>query len=156
MIWDSVIWKQELARDLRRMRRRLQQFEPLDSEDAFERFSVALDRFIFTSAFIVRKLSEAHKLSDELEATPLPVSRYPRIDPDYPIHFMNWRRLEQFYDLETHERVEILPGRLCNLLIHSFVFLPTMDEHEESFETILFNSDHTRDQCLFNELGDFL
>lgn len=149
MIWDSRIWKEELARDLQAIRDRLQEFESSRVEGAFESASVALDKFAYTSAYIVRKLSEAHKLSDEFESILWPVLTHARLDTKRPIHFMNWHRLEQHYDFEACMSTKITSRRLCNLLIHSFVFMPEMDETAERFSAILFNSDRTKDSELF-------
>lgn len=146
MIWESTAWKEELARDLRTVKRWI---ADASSTAPHEKASVVIEKFAFTSAFIIRKLSEASKLSDDVESSSLPVRRFLRVDGGVPIHFLNWHRFETFYDLDRPEETSLSPRRLCNILIHSFVFVPEMDETGTRFESVLFNSDHTKDKYLF-------
>ena len=156
MIFESHIWKSELARDLRTVRRYIQRAKSLDrksnSDDAeavFERAALAIEKFAFTSAFIIRKLSESMKLSDELEATPLPVQVFARIRPNDPMDFLNRHKIKKYYNMKIPRRMFIAPVKLCNALIHSFVF-------EVALDSILFNSDWTKNRELLQvELKDF-
>ncbi len=146
MIWESDIWKVELARDLQAVR---QQIAPANLAAAYDQALVAIEKFAFTSAFIIRKLLEAHKLSDEILSTHLPVRRFPRIDREIVINFLNWHRFEDFYNLDSPEEIVLSPHTLCNLLIHSFVFCPEVDEFTGELGGIFFNSDRTRDKFLY-------
>jgi hypothetical protein len=156
MIFESHVWKSELARDLRTVRRYIQKAKSLyrkrnsdDAEAAFERAAVAIEKFAFTSAFIIRKLSESMKLSDELEATPLPIQAFARIRPNDSIDFLNRHKIEKYYNMKSPRRMSIAPAKLCNALIHSFVF-------EVALDSILFNSDWTKNRELLQvELEDF-
>lgn len=153
MIWDSVVWKEELAKDLQHIRRSIAAVQP---DASYERTAVAIEKFAFTSAFIVRKLLEANKLSDEIESASISVTEFPRIDIETPIHFLNWHRFQAFYDLDTGARTNLSPRRLCNTLIHSFVFVPETDEAGNRFDSILFNSDHSKDKQLYRIALDTL
>ncbi len=146
MIWESSVWKEELVRDLLTVK---QQIDDADHTTPYEKVAVAIEKFAFTSAFIIRKLSKANKLSDEVESTSLPVRRFPNTDSEVPIHFLNWHKFETFYDLDMAEKTNLSPRRLCNMLIHSFVFVPEMDETGSKFESVLCNSDHTKDKHLY-------
>jgi hypothetical protein len=146
MIWESSVWKEELARDLLAVK---QQIDDAGSTTSYEQVAVVIEKFAFTSAFIIRKLSEANKLSDEVESTNLPVRRFPKTDSEVPIHLLNWHKFETFYDLDVAEKTNLSPRRLCNMLIHSFVFILEMDETGSKFERVLFNSDHIKDKHLY-------
>lgn len=54
MIWESHIWKDELSKDLESVKRVIIQVSSLYETDSFERTLVSLERFAFTSAFIIR------------------------------------------------------------------------------------------------------
>src|SRR5665811_2181707 len=88
--------------------------------------NVKLERFVFWVAFTVRKLSEASKLSDELESEPVVIDRYQRNNTDGCYDNLNWFKIETFYRLGTSEELTIAPIWLCHQLIHSFVFLPAL------------------------------
>lgn len=145
MLYDSFSYKEELASELQTVTRRLENARGEDEEAA----GLRLERFVFWTAFITRKMSEAQKLSDELESTDFQVSRYPRIDPKRLQDFMNWHRVEQFYDLNTFEDKRVSLLWICDQLTHSFVFFPELDEDSASPIAIFFNSDRSRTDSLF-------
>ena len=149
MISDSQVWRIELWRELRDLRRRLARAENSNRSDARERAGFRLEMFVFNSAFVVRKLIEAHKLSDEFESMRLPVQRCGRVNLGTKIDFMNWDHIDRFYDLEDPSSERLLPRELCNLLIHSFVFLTGLTEDMRRYKFILFNSDRTKNKALY-------
>jgi hypothetical protein len=129
---DAVVEGVELARD----------------DHDVETSLLRLEKFVFWTAFITRKMREANKLSDELEAEEFAIDVYPRIDGDRLQDFMNWHKIEKFYDFGSPgQRVEGLRW-ICDQLIHSFVFFPQF-EAEDELTGILFNSDKSRHEALF-------
>jgi len=149
MIWESSTWKGELLQDLKAIRDLVQQVNFSESGPPFVQTMIAIEKFAFVSAYVIRKLSEAHKISDELEAAVFPVLRFQRVKPERPIHLFNWHRFEEFYDLNAPVEKTMTLRQLCNMFIHSFIFCPAVDEDSSQFDTILFNSDHTKDDALF-------
>jgi len=149
MISDSNIWRAELFRDVNQLRRRLRRAATPQSRGITEGVAAQIEKFSFTSAFIVRKLLDAWKLSDELEFTPLRVQKFPVIDEDTLIDYMNCHRGPEFYDFGKGRDAHILPRDLCNLLIHSMVFCPLLEEDEREVSALLFNSDRTKYKALF-------
>jgi hypothetical protein len=140
MLHESWPYKEQLRRDLAAIGG-----EPLrDDEEAW----VRMERFVFWSAFVIRKLSEAKKLSDELEAEQIQVSRFPRSDLDGPHDFMNAHKIERFYDLDSGISQTAAPLWLSNQLIHSFVFIPETDD-DGRLTGLYFNSDLSREDSLF-------
>jgi len=87
-----------------------------------EHYSLRLEKFFFISAFIIRKLIEANKLSDELENKDFNCIKYQRIRNDDFFDFLNRHHFEKFYNLEKEEKSFIKLENLCNILIHSYVF----------------------------------
>ncbi len=99
MIWDSIVWKEELQRELDNFRKFLDEFEQLD-----EYYDLRVEKFFFVSSFIIRKLSESYKLSDELESQEIGCVRHKRVENDNVyIDLMNYHHFERYYDLDEME-----------------------------------------------------
>lgn len=79
----------------------------------------------------------------------MPVKTYQRLDTEQPITFWNRDKIESFYDLNSPKYTTVSPRMLCNLLIHSFVFLPDTSEDTHKLDMIYFNSDRTKDDAVF-------
>lgn len=115
MIWDSRPWKRNLARCVDTLRRRKQQRRWTEAS------CIAVERDIFLSAYAVRKLLEAGKISDEVESDSLrAVAHLPR---GRTVDVMNWNRIDELYDLSTHTEVNLSLRDFCNQVVHSFVFV---------------------------------
>lgn len=113
-----------------------------------EKAWVRLERFVFWSCFVIRKLAEAMKLSDEFEAERFQILRFPRIDPEQPQDFMNAHRLERFYAFDRPEKRTVAPLWICSQLIHSFVYMPEAEDGPPL--GFYFNSDNSRRDSLFH------
>lgn len=118
MIWESSVWKEDLQKELNDFLDFLANTERL--EDGY--FNLRVEKFFFISAFTIRKLNEANKLSDELISKDFDCARYRRIKDDVIIDFMNCHHIEKFYDLRNGEKSSLKLKDICNYLIHSFVF----------------------------------
>ena len=97
--------------------------------------------------YSIRKLIEAHKVSDDIRDRSIPLVGYPWMGS--PVTFMNWDKVDEKYDLENPERFKKQVIWIANQLIHSFVFLPCFDE-DSRLDSILFNSDRTRRQHVYS------
>jgi SOS response regulatory protein OraA/RecX len=75
MIDDSYVWKNRLRTGRAILRRKLRRakVDPARVDAAF----VEIEAFAFLTGYIIRKLLEAKKLSDELEAAIMNVVTYP-------------------------------------------------------------------------------
>ena len=113
-----------------------------------EKAWVRLERFVFWSAFVIRKLAEAKKLSDEFEAERFRVTVFPRIDPDDPQDFMNADKIDRFYDLGHPTSRAVAPLWITSQLIHSFVYMPEAEDGPPL--GLYFNSDRSRRDSLFH------
>ena len=67
---------------------------------------------------------------------------------DYPLDVLSAHKIDRWYDLADPRQREIELRSICNLLVHSFVFIPATDESGTSWTGFFLNSDHTKDKVL--------
>ena len=125
VMWQSGPWKLELRRLVDRCELQYVQMSriPLRGwwEDAEQ--LMQLEKAVFLSAFIVRKLVESGRLSMQVEALAVSVTKYPARGPAMTPDPGNWEQLERFYDLHAGREESVPMRHLLNWVIHSFVFL---------------------------------
>jgi hypothetical protein len=140
MIWESAYWKEELFRHARRIRQRkvLKRWS--------DRSSAGLEKDLMIGFYSIRKLVEAHKVSDEIRDRSIRLQGFPWTGS--PVNFVNWDRIDQKYDLDHPVALAKPSIWIANQVIHSFVFMPSFDS-EGRLDSILFNSDRTRREYLF-------
>ena len=142
MIWDSVIWKKEL-------RKEMLGFEKATSIHGInsEFLGFKTERFFFLSSYIIRKLLEADKLSNEVAFRPILVKYYGYISQEGCFDKLNNHHIDRFYDLdnECYKKKDL--KWMCSKLIHSFCFAPLF--HKKKFCGVFFNSDETKKEGLF-------
>ena len=122
MIWESEPWKLYITGRIKSLQRR--RFQRRWSGTSF----AALEQDIFFSAYAVRKLVEAYKISDEVEAECIWALSHLPSSGDVDV--MNWHRIEEHYDLATSTEVGLTLRQYCNQIIHSFIFIVTFAEDE--------------------------
>lgn len=96
--------------------------------------------------YSIRKLIESHKISDNLRDRPVPLQGYPWSGKH--VTYMNWDKIDRNYDLESPEPLHESVAWISNKLVHSYVFMAKCSEGGR-LESILFNSDHTRRNFLY-------
>ncbi len=141
MIWESSYWKEELFRYARRIKRRQ------TLKKWTERTTAGLEKDLMVGFYSIRKLIEAHKVSDEIRDRDLRLEGYPWTES--PVTFMNWHKIDQKYNLQRPITLRKSVISIANQLIHSFVFMPCFDEAGR-LVSLLFNSDRTRRQHLYS------
>ena len=140
MIWDSWPWKVDLAQRTSRLERRMRQKRWPESS------LVKMEQDIFFAAYVIRKLFEADKLSDDLESMRLDVTVY--YSTGKFADLLNWHHIEKLYDLETPEKGKHLSlAGFCNQIIHSFVFVPYFDD-EGGLSGFFFASDRAKEELV--------
>jgi len=144
MIWESSIWKEEIQKELDDFYCYLKS-EP-DIENEY--FSLRVEKIFFVSAFIIRKLIESNKISDELLAKQYSAHKYKRITKESLIDFLNCHHVDEFYDLQCPELCTFRIKEICNLLIHSFVFILSLDENLKLIG-VFINSDRLKNSWLY-------
>ena len=141
MIWESSYWKEELFRHARRIRRRQ------TLKGWAERSSAGLEKDMMIGFYSIRKLIEAHKVSDEISNRSLSLQAYPWTGG--PVTFMNWDNIDKKYELDRPTKVMKPLIWIANQIVHSFVFMPSFDEAGR-LDSLLFNSDRTRRQHVYS------
>jgi hypothetical protein len=116
---------------------------------------LAMEKFVFWAAFVMRKLADSHKLSDELSASLWKVQRYPKIESRRFIDHLNSHRLDDNYDLGRGLPDQLRPRQICGMLLHSLVFIPVSDEDGCSLTGFFFNSDRTKDRVYMLSWEEF-
>ncbi len=86
---------------------------------------------IFLAAYIVRKLLDSKKISDEVESSLVKGSEYP--SHNHPVDIMNWHKIDELYDLSSEKEITLELREFCNQIIHSFVFVPSVQDGLEGF-----------------------
>ncbi|MFA0889250.1 MAG: hypothetical protein ACC613_09205 [Synergistales bacterium] len=141
MIWDSVPWKQEIERRASSLRRRKKQ-------KRWGAISVAkLEQDVFYAAFAVRKLIEAFRVSNEVESLLIVAEEHP--PRNKVVDVMNWHRIDELFDLSSKKRRTFCPKELCHQIIHSFVFVPCLDDDTASLSGFFIASDWQKKKSLF-------
>lgn len=157
MIFDSYIWKNELKKVLTKFKKFISttkiEVAPPDSNIFF--FNV--EKFFFITAYIVRKLNESNKLSDELTSTNIPVIKYPRKNKKTILDFMNNHHGQRFFNFKKQQKGSLHWLKLCEFLIHSFIFDPVFDDKDWKVIGIQVTSDKSKTYALYYiMLDDYL
>lgn len=125
MIWDSLPWKRELTRLAESLRRR-------KSQRRWPGSSLArVEQEIFLSAYVIRKLLDSNKVSDEVASSSLRGRAHKHCSGTVDI--MNWHKIDELYDLSSGEEISLGLRDFCNQIIHSFVFVLAITNGLEGF-----------------------
>lgn len=151
MVYESYPWKQDLLRRKRLFLKynTVEQFEK--NEDATY---TALEKAVFYSAFIIRKLIDCRgKLSDDADKCALPVEKYA---PKKEVNELHRWPDEDTHDWDHPNRVTALGKNVCNWLIHSYTFFFNFNE-EGTVEGFYVTSDYDRNKSLYYvSIGEWL
>ena len=152
MIDDAAPWKCEL---LRVCQEAMESFAAPDlfpgsglDEETQQIFLV--ERAAFLTAFTVRKLSEAGKISVQFLGRSIPFMRHPIIDPNRAPDKFNMHGSLEFYT-ESGVKSRLSYADFANMLIHSSVFVTLAGEDDtgrEIAEGFAVASDRSRNAYL--------
>jgi hypothetical protein len=145
------LWKRWLMGDLRDLRNEMKGGNWLERE-SFR--SAVVERFVFISAYISRKLFESDQLTIDLIERDWPIEQYRctrhpparqqfRVTRD--MHRW-WQPIADHYDLANAQNKTLRLRDLCNLVIHHFAF-EVRSPDADSIE-IYFNSDRSKAEFL--------
>jgi hypothetical protein len=116
----------------------------------------------FVTAFIIRKLADSGRLSFQAERVRIPCITHSLLDRARLPDWLNWERIDEFYDFDQQEAITIPLRRLANTIIHSYVLLFATDAEESVAETgagsvtgFYVNSDHSRERLYFVNWSDY-
>jgi hypothetical protein len=140
MIFESFPWKMELKRHLLLLRK-------WSKNAKTKRARFYLERAVFLSAFILRKMMENRKLTDAVR------DRSIRCEAFRPLRSIS-DRISRFsgtdtddYDMTKSETITISAFDLMSEIMHSYVFIHILDDRDHVTE-FLVNSYHKRDDRL--------
>ncbi|SRR5260370_13138273 len=140
MIWESGPWKNELLANARL----LEQYAK--SKRRSERRSFCIERAIFLSAYVMRKLWESGKLSSSWEKRKVSCIFHPpkTRKPDR----LSWHRIGEHYRLDTSKPDSLTAIEFCHRLIHSYVFME-VEGPGKIIAGFFFASDQTKSRGLW-------
>ena len=143
MIYESYPWKQDLLR-----RKRL--FIAYNTSEHFqkddERTFTVLEKAIFYSAFIIRKLIDCHdKISDKADKYIIEVEK--RI-PSQSINLLHRWPDEKMCNWNQVQKERVNGKDICNWLIHSYVFFFSQKE-DEMVDGFFVSSDYDRNKAIY-------
>jgi hypothetical protein len=149
VIADSGQWKARLQQELASLRK------SLSGRDIDDSHYESVEWFVFTSAFILRKLCQSKRLSYEVERRVVLVNTYPRRKRAHRLKADEHEIMKRF-SFRKGKRRSLSLEALCNQLIHSFDFLVSCEERGHA-RCFLFNSDRSNRHALFEcRLSDYV
>jgi hypothetical protein len=138
MIWESSDWKEPLlktANYLRRVR---------FSDNTSEKTLVRIEKEVLIGFYSVRKLLDTFKVSDSTKALKFKVTYFKNIKK---ITYHNWHHIDELYDLSKADYEVRKIRNICDLFIHSYIYMPSGDFKITGFYV---TSDLTKDKkCYF-------
>ncbi|MBD3349499.1 MAG: hypothetical protein GF400_09955 [Candidatus Eisenbacteria bacterium] len=137
VIWESSYWKRELFYMARDLRRRMEQ-------KRWQSASLArIELHVMLGFYMIRKMIEARKISDEIPAREMRVALHPPTGTR--VTYQNAHKISRLYDMGTVTHEIQTVRYVCNQIVHSFVFVPLLREHA-GWDGVLFASDRQRQQ----------
>ncbi len=99
-----------------------------------------IERAVFMSAFIVRKLMDSGKLSFQVETCTIEATTHQPRDERIP-DSITWEKIDRYYDLDSKQTTEVRFRDLLNWIIHTYVFVEHVEsDHAGGVRTIGFYS----------------
>ncbi|SFO49970.1 hypothetical protein SAMN05660359_03875 [Geodermatophilus obscurus] len=140
MIWESGPWRHELAQVADRLEKRRTQ------RRWTQQTSFLVERDVMVSAYAVRKLHEARKVSEKVATSPIPVQRHQLIGQTPDI-----LRTDDLgaYDFEDVTTTTLTLRELCNQFIHSYVFVLAAGDDGSALDGVFVASDRERRRAVY-------
>ncbi|MGX1325435.1 hypothetical protein AB7M17_008943 [Bradyrhizobium sp. USDA 377] len=140
MIFESYPWKMELNRHLVLLRK-------WSKNAKTKRARFYLERAVFLSAFVLRKMMENRKLTDAVRDRSIHCEAFRPLRPlsDRVSRFSGSDADD--YDMTKSETVTMSAFDLMSEIMHSYIFIHVLDDRNRVIE-FLVNSYHKRDHRL--------
>jgi len=137
MIWESQYWKDPLLKSAKWLRRvRL-------TESTTERTLVRIEKELFTGFYSIRKLMDTAKISDATKKKKIELQSFPC---SAKVDYFNWHHIDKLYDLDSATSVLKDLYFVCNLFVHSYVFVVNGDG---KMEGVYITTDRYKDKKLY-------
>lgn len=147
MIFESGPWKDDLSSYRNKITEYSSSKYFQNNDDVSDNAYLTLEKSIFYSAFVIRKLVECKtKLSDEADYYALKVEIF-----ESKRHFDNMHNWisETSHDWNTPQKKTKQGKDVCNWLIHSLIFKLAYNDDDQSVEGFFVSSDLDSDKCLY-------
>jgi hypothetical protein len=125
MIHESKYWKQPLLRAATWLERA----SLVDDDDQREKLFAKIEREVFVGFYAIRKLLPTFKLSLATKRLKFELVRFTAKVPASKIDYFNRHEIDDFYDLDRSDSEEKDLRFICNLIVHSYVFIIEVGEH---------------------------
>lgn len=141
MIDDSIPWKEELSKVADRLEAKTKQQRWTD------RTGYLIERDFMVSAFAIRRLLDAHKISDALRQRQIPLTKFNLVGN--PPDLLSPADIGDSYDFANGRRMTLTTEKLCQQFIHSFVFTFSCDESTDLLDGVYVASDFDKGKFLY-------
>ena len=144
MIYESQPWKQEVARHIRTI-------DAWTKKVHTQKGCFLIERGIFLSAFIVRKLIENKKMTDRLKGRTFRCRSYKPFRPlsDRVMQAWGVADIDKQYDLSKPSIVQSSFYDLSSEIMHSYIFVPEVGDNGD-FVSFFINSYREQDNRLLS------
>lgn len=151
VIFESYPWK----KDLLRWKKILVKYnKPWRFHISDEKTYTMIEKAIFYTAFIVRKLIDCNgKMSDEADDYTITIESFAPLKQVDVMH--RWPENDS-HDWEHGQCMKVNGKKVCNWLIHSYIFVL---EHDEKEKAVAFyvSSDYDRNKAVYRiEISEWL
>lgn len=143
MIQDSIPWKDELIAVAERLRRKTTQ------KRWTERSGFLVERDLMVSAYSLRKLIDNHKVSDSLTQRQFMLERFELLEQGRVPGLLSRDALQDFYDLKNPFKTVLPLEKVCNQIVHSWLWMLSFRESDSMFDGVYVSSDTARRKCLY-------
>lgn len=142
MISDSVPWKIELLKIADRLERRKTQ------RRWTEQTGFLVERDVMVSAYALRKLLEARKVSDSLAVQKIAVTQHSLAIGAKVPDALNRYEVWENYDLDNGRTIELPLREFCNQIVHSWNWMLSATE-DRAFNGFFVSSDRMRARSIY-------
>lgn len=153
---DSIPWKNDLRKEIARIRKI--QTSPPRTPTGAEIFLI--EKFLFVSSYIIRKLIENNKVSDELEGRKFPLKYATVKDFDATCDYLSRRNFLKNYHFKKRTTLQLDIGRLINIFIHSYIFCISLHAIKAKDDArrieIIVTSDWDKRRLYFVNLANYI
>jgi hypothetical protein len=155
MIDDSAPWKRDIAIDAAKLETALVRYRSGASDMPSDNLYYKIERFCFVNYYVIRRLFDAEKLSEELESTTVVARVFKKRTRDYrPLDVMTKGDVQKRYVIGRARRKRLSLLTLCNMLVHTADFVVSV--HPKRSLRILFTSSKHARELFEVSLADLL
>lgn len=146
MIIRAEIWKRELRNELDKVHSIFTEFGKNDLDVSYAK----IEKLFYLTSFIVRKLIEAEHVRKDTVQTQIKMAKRNKV----PLDEKDKYNVEKHYVLPFEGSSSINLDILCNLFIHSYIFIPILvfDDQYDSGKflgAVRVNTDWTKQKAIY-------